>query len=119
MPEGFRLSQMLRPVGQMLETLNLESFSLRVDSEKVSVQGQKRVERQDSASAGNVAASCLASFAPEKAGAQERRNQTPESSNSDYTRDDIERIDSEGKVRSGKKLGVDPTLMHSHKFFAL
>ncbi|HEX7229114.1 MAG TPA: hypothetical protein VF452_01880 [Candidatus Binatia bacterium] len=38
-------AQILRPVGQMLEPLQLESFSLRIEEGNVSVQAQKRQGR--------------------------------------------------------------------------
>jgi len=41
MGEGFNYSQLLRPVGQMLEPLRIEVFSLRVEDEGVAVQAQK------------------------------------------------------------------------------
>jgi hypothetical protein len=42
----FSFSQLLRPVGQMLEALQVESLSLRVEEAGVSVRAQKRPERQ-------------------------------------------------------------------------
>ena len=42
----FSFSQMLRPVGQMLEALQVESLSLKVEEAGVSVHAQKRPERQ-------------------------------------------------------------------------
>ncbi len=41
MTANFSFSQLLRPVGQMLEPLQIESFSLRVDDSGVSVHAQK------------------------------------------------------------------------------
>ena len=38
-------AQLLRPVGQMLEPLQLESFTLKIEEGNVSVQAQKREER--------------------------------------------------------------------------
>lgn len=42
MPSDFNFSQLLRPVGQMLEPLQLESFALKVEDSGVSVHAQKR-----------------------------------------------------------------------------
>jgi hypothetical protein len=42
-------SQLLRPVGQMLEALEVESFSLKIESSGVHVIAQKREERQQTA----------------------------------------------------------------------
>jgi len=44
MPPNLSFAQLLRPVGQMLEPLNVESFSLRLQEGNVSVQAQKREE---------------------------------------------------------------------------
>jgi hypothetical protein len=41
----FSFSQLLRPVGQMLEALQVESLSLKVEDAGVSVRAQKRPER--------------------------------------------------------------------------
>jgi hypothetical protein len=41
MTSNFSFSQLLRPVGQMLEPLQIESFSLRVDDSGVFVHAQK------------------------------------------------------------------------------
>ncbi|HEY7217887.1 MAG TPA: hypothetical protein VH985_05790 [Candidatus Binatia bacterium] len=46
MASDFSFSQLLRPVGQMLEALDVESLSLRVEDTGVSVRAQKRPERQ-------------------------------------------------------------------------
>jgi hypothetical protein len=45
MPPNLNFAQLLRPVGQMLEPLQLESFSLKLEEGNVSVQAQKRAER--------------------------------------------------------------------------
>ena len=42
---NLNFAQLLRPVGQMLEPLQLESFSLKLEEGNVSVQAQKREER--------------------------------------------------------------------------
>ena len=41
MAEAFNYSQLLRPVGQMLEPLHIEVFSLRLEDEGVFVRAQK------------------------------------------------------------------------------
>ena len=46
MPQGLSFSQLLRPIGQALEPQNIESFTIRVDAEKISVRAQRRVEHQ-------------------------------------------------------------------------
>jgi hypothetical protein len=45
MPPNLNFAQLLRPVGQMLEPLQLESFSLKLEEGNVSVQAEKRAER--------------------------------------------------------------------------
>jgi hypothetical protein len=45
MSSNFNFSQLLRPVGQMLEPLQIESFSLNVEESGVSVHAQKRDEK--------------------------------------------------------------------------
>ncbi len=42
---NLNFAQILRPVGQMLEPLQLESFSLKIEEGGVSVQAQKRRDR--------------------------------------------------------------------------
>jgi hypothetical protein len=42
MPPAFNFSQLLRPIGQMLEPLQIDSFSLNVEESGVSVHAQKR-----------------------------------------------------------------------------
>jgi hypothetical protein len=45
MPLNVSFAQLLRPVGQMLEPLRVESFSLKVEDGSVSVRARKREER--------------------------------------------------------------------------
>src|SRR6187431_3358497 len=107
MPEGFRLSQMLRPVGQMLEPLNLESFVLRIDNEKVSVQAQKRVERQTLPPPEMSLRVVWQALRHKKPASQEEPKPKSGVVDLSYTRDDIERIDSEGKSKR-KETGGRP-----------
>ena len=46
MPTEFDFSQLLRPIGEALERLQLESFRLRIENEGIVISAQKRVERQ-------------------------------------------------------------------------
>jgi hypothetical protein len=48
MAQVINFAQLLRPVGQMLEPLKLESFSLKIDDSGVYVSGRKRAERPPS-----------------------------------------------------------------------
>ena len=45
MPTELTLSQLLRPIGAALEPLQIESFTLRVENEEISIRAQKREER--------------------------------------------------------------------------
>lgn len=44
MPQGSNYAQRLRPIGQMLEDLRVESFTLKADGDDFLVQGRKREE---------------------------------------------------------------------------
>jgi hypothetical protein len=46
MTQPLSFAQLLRPVGQILEPMQLEAFSLRIESGGVAVRGEKRAERQ-------------------------------------------------------------------------
>jgi hypothetical protein len=46
MTQVINFAQLLRPVGQMLEPLKLESFSLKIDDGGVYLSGRKREERR-------------------------------------------------------------------------
>jgi len=91
-------SQMLRPVGQMLEPLDLESFSLSVEDGCVSVRARKHEERQAAAPdvSLRVAWQMLRRKKPEPA-----REPQPSSGLVElhYTLTDIERADTEGQAR--------------------
>jgi len=107
MAQGFSLSQLLRPVGQMLEPLNLESFALRVDSEMVSVQAQKRVERQPPPSQEMSLRVVWQALRQKKPEPQEEPKPTSGVVELNYTRDEIARIDNEGKSKR-KETGGRP-----------
>lgn len=46
MSQTISFAQLLRPVGQMLEPMQLETFSLRIESGSVAVRGEKKREAQ-------------------------------------------------------------------------
>jgi hypothetical protein len=87
-------SQLLRPVGQMLEPLQIESFSLKIEDSGVHVSAQKREERRPPTHEVSlrVVWQTLRRHKPEPV-------KEPESPSGilelHYTRDDIERIDAE------------------------
>lgn len=94
---NFSFSQMLRPVGQMLEPLNLESFSLSVEDGSVSVRARQYEERQAAPDVSlRVAWQMLRRKTPEPA-----REAQPASDLLElhYTLNDIERADTEAQAR--------------------
>ena len=107
MAQGMSLSKMLRPVGQMLEPLNLESFTLRVDSEKVSVQAQRRVERQPPPPPEMSLRVVWQALRHKKPEPQEEPKPTSGVLELNYTHDEIAHIDDEWKSKR-KETGGRP-----------
>lgn len=107
MAQGFSLSQLLRPVGQMLEPLNVESFALRVDSEKVSVRAQRRVERQTQPPPDMSLRVVWQALRQKKPEPQEDPKPSSGVVELNYTHGDIARIDNEGKSKR-KESGGKP-----------
>lgn len=107
MAQGFSLSQLLRPVGQMLEPLNVETFALRVDSEKVSVRAQKRVERQTEAPPDMSLRVVWQALRHKKPDPLDEPKPSSGVVELNYTHDDIARIDNEGKSKR-KESGGKP-----------
>jgi GTP cyclohydrolase FolE2 len=99
MLSNVNFAQLLRPVGQMLEPLQLESFSLKIEEGNVSVQAQKR-EEQRSQRAAQVSLRVTWQLFRRKPSAS-----TPEPQPSSgllelhYTRDDIARMEMEAQSR--------------------
>ncbi|MBM2803724.1 MAG: hypothetical protein HW419_1617 [Deltaproteobacteria bacterium] len=96
MAQEFSLSQSLRLVGQMLEPLNVESFALRVDSEKVSVRAQRRVERQAPAQDLTLR-DVWQVFRRKKTDTVQESQPSFETVELNYTYDDIKRLDNDGQ----------------------
>jgi hypothetical protein len=96
MPPSLNFSQILRPVGQMLEPLQIESLSLRVDEGGVSVRAQKR--ETPAPPAGEVSLRVTWQLF-------RRKKPEPEAQPSSgtlelrYTQDDIARMDTEGQTK--------------------
>jgi len=107
MAQGSSLSKLLRPVGQMLEPLELESFALRVDSEKVSVRAQKRNERQATPPPQMSLRVVWQALRHKKPDSQAVAKPTSGVVELNYTRDDIARIDDEWKSKR-KETGGRP-----------
>ena len=95
---SLNFSQLLRPVGQMLEPLQIESFSLKVEDSGVSVHAQKREE----ARAQPPGVSLRVTWQIFRRKKTERENDPQPSSGAlevYYTRDDIARMDTEARGR--------------------
>jgi hypothetical protein len=87
-------SQLLRPVGQMLEPLQIESFSLKIEESGVHVSAQKREERRPPAPEVSlrVVWQAFRRHKPEPVKEPESPSGVLELH---YTRDDIARMDAE------------------------
>jgi len=95
---SLNFSQLLRPVGQMLEPLQIESFSLKVEDSGVSVHAQKREE----ARAQPPGVSLRVTWQIFRRKKTEREHDPQPSSGAlevYYTRDDIARMDTEARGR--------------------
>lgn len=98
MAQAFSFAQLLRPVGQILEPMELESFSLRIEGEGVSVLAEKRGQKNIPAPEVSLRVVWQA-FRKKK---PEPGNQPQPSSGVlelHYTSDDIMRADTEGQSR--------------------
>ena len=96
MAPNYSFSQLLRPVGQMLEALQIESLSLKVEDAGVSVRAQKRQERQPPAA--NISLHVTWQIFRRKKSASESQ---PISGVLElhYSHDDIMRMDSEAQIQ--------------------
>jgi hypothetical protein len=100
--QEFSLSQILRSVGQMLEPLNVESFALRVDSGRVSVRANRRVERQTQPSPDLSLRVVWQALRPKKPDALDEPKPSSGVVELTYSHDDIARIDNEGKSKQNE-----------------
>jgi hypothetical protein len=106
MTQVINFAQLLRPVGQMLEPLKLESFSLKIDDSGVYVSGRKREERPTShvpEVSLRVVWQALRRKQPEPANEAQPSSGVLELR---YTQDDIERTDTE---EQSKRAGASGT----------
>jgi hypothetical protein len=101
MSADFNFSQLLRPVGQMLEPLQIESFSLKVEDQGVAVFAE-RPETPPSATNMSLKVSWQI-FRRKKVEAEPQ----PSSGTLElhYTHEDIARMDTEGQNRRSGKAG--------------
>lgn len=101
MSTDFSFSQLLRPVGQMLEPLQIESFSLKVEDGGVAVFADKRETRQP---AQNVSLKVSWQiFRRKKAETEPEPQPSSGSLEIHYSHDDIARMETEGQ---GKRTGA-------------
>lgn len=97
MSPDFSFSQLLRPVGQMLEPLQIESFSLKVQDRGVAVYAEKHETPQP---APNLSLKVSWQIFRRKK-AEPAQDPQPSSGTLEihYTREDIARMDSEGQSK--------------------
>src|SRR5687767_8792741 len=101
MSADFSFSQLLRPVGQMLEPLQIESFSLKVEDGGVAVFADKRATPQP---AQNVSLKVSWQiFRRKKAESAPEPQPSSGSLEIHYSHDDIVRMETEGQ---GKRTGA-------------
>jgi hypothetical protein len=98
MPQSFNYSQLLRPIGQMLESLRLQSFIVTVEGDDFSVRGEKPTENSKPNQVKSLRAIWQSLRAP-KQGSEE--GSTPSSGVVElhYTPEDIERMENEGRAK--------------------
>jgi hypothetical protein len=99
MVPDLNFAQILRPVGQMLEPLQLESFSLKIEEAGVSVQAQKREERAPPPGAEISLRVTWQLFRRKKTAAASEPQPSSGLLELHYTRDDIARMESEAQSR--------------------
>jgi len=98
MVSKLNFSQLLRPVGQMLEPLQIESFSLQVEDDGVSVHAQKSDEPRPAAPDVSLRVTWQI-FRRKKAEPLPEPQPTAGALELHYTHEDIERMDTEGQSR--------------------
>jgi hypothetical protein len=97
MAPNYSFSQLLRPVGQMLEALQIESLSLKVEDAGVSVRAQKRQERQPPAA--NISLHVTWQIFRRKKSEPEAAQPSSGVLELHYSHDDIVRMDSEAQIQ--------------------
>jgi hypothetical protein len=98
MPPKLNFAQLLRPVGQMLEPLQLESFSLKLEEGNVSVQAQKRAERSPPAAEVSLRVTWQL-FRRKKSDSPPEAQASSGLLELNYTAEDIARMETEGQSR--------------------
>ena len=98
MLSNLNFAQLLRPVGQMLEPLQLESFSLKIEEGNVSVQAQKRAERSPPAAEVSLRVTWQL-FRRKKSDPASEPQPSSGLLELHYTPEDIARMETEGQSR--------------------
>ena len=101
MSSDFNFSQLLRPVGQMLEPLQIESFSLKVEDQGVAVYAERHQAPRVAAPEVSLKVSWQI-FRRKKPEATQELQPSSGTLEIHYTHDEIARMDNEGqKKRTG------------------
>jgi hypothetical protein len=96
MPSDFNFSQLLRPVGQMLEPLQIESFSLKVEDQGVAVYAEKHPTPSAPAPEVSLKVSWQI-FRRKKPQVEDEPQPSSGTLEIHYTLEDIARMDDEGQ----------------------
>lgn len=98
MPTEFNFSQLLRPIGAALEPLQIESFTLRIESEEILISAQKRRERHPPP-VDSTGHSVWELFRRKRVDASPAPQPSSEIVEFRYSYEDIARMDSDGKSK--------------------
>ncbi len=98
MSQGSNYSQLLRPIGQMLESLGVQSFILTVEGDDFSVRGQKPRENSKPNEVKSLRAIWQSMRAP-KHGSEGSSIPSSGVVELHYAPDDIERMEIEGRAK--------------------
>jgi hypothetical protein len=94
---------MLRPIGQVLEGLGMQSFSLTIEGAEVLVHGRRSIKQQEAGSGSSLKALWRLLRGVDEKSAPERSSDVVELR---YTPEDIARLDAEGQAKRGASGGV-------------
>jgi hypothetical protein len=95
---NYSFAQLLRPVGQMLEPLQVEAFTLKVEEGGVSVQAQRREQKRAPAPDVSLRMTWQL-FRRKKSGPAPEPQPSSGILELHYTEEDIARMDAEGQTR--------------------
>jgi hypothetical protein len=106
MPEVFSYAQLLRPVGQILEPMQMETFSLRIESGGVAVHGERREVKQTAAPQEVSLRVVWQSLRRKKTEPVSEPQPSHGVLELHYTADDIVRADTEGQAQRKSAAGT-------------